>query len=486
MAEANRMDVLKKLFEQHFHAPPDHIVALQGDLGGSGRKIIRLSNEKTSAIGILYGVREENAAFLEFSRHFRRHGLPVPEIYAEALDQGAYLEEDLGDSTLFEFLSKNRTGENIAPPVVEAYRKVVAVLPRFQVEAGRDLNYSVCYPIASFDRQSIAWDLNYFKYYFLRLAGIPFNEQALEDDFGRFTEFLLSAPRDYFLYRDFQSRNILLCNGDPFFVDYQGGRKGALQYDIASLLYDAKADLPSDVRQLLLDHYLDRLSSFIPLDREVFLRHYYAYVYVRIMQALGAYGFRGFYERKAHFLQSVPYALKNLRWLLHHVRLPVPLPALMDAFKGMLASEKLQGLASEAENLMVRIFSFSFHQDLPKDETGNGGGFVFDGRSLPNPGREERFKTLTGKDTPVIDYLNQQESVHQYLAGVLSLVDSSINSYQQRGFKNLMVSFGCTGGQHRSVFLAEQLAKRLRARNGLEVTVRHLELEKRGKRRALP
>ncbi|MGB2901541.1 MAG: RNase adapter RapZ [Candidatus Acidiferrum sp.] len=479
------MDVLKKLFEQHFHAPPDHLVALQGDLGGSGRKIIRLSNEKTSAIGILYGVREENAAFLEFSRHFRRHGLPVPEIYAEALNQGAYLEEDLGDTTLFEFLSKNRAGENIAPPVVEAYSKVVAVLPRFQVEAGRDLNYDVCYPIASFDRQSIAWDLNYFKYYFLRLAGIPFNEQALEDDFGRLTEFLLSAPRDYFLYRDFQSRNILLRNGDPYFVDYQGGRKGALQYDIASLLYDAKADLPPELRQQLLDHYLDRLSSFVRLDREVFLRHYYAYVYVRILQALGAYGFRGFYERKAHFLQSVPYALKNLRWLLHHVRLPVPLPALMDAFKGMLASEKLQGLASEAENLVVRIFSFSFHQDFPKDESGNGGGFVFDGRSLPNPGREERFKTLTGKDAPVIDYLNQQESVHQFLAGVLSLVDSSIHSYQQRGFKNLMVSFGCTGGQHRSVFLAEQLAKRLRARNGLEVTVRHLELEKLGKRRAL-
>jgi RNase adaptor protein for sRNA GlmZ degradation len=198
---------------------------------------------------------------------------------------------------------------------------------------------------------------------------------------------------------------------------------------------------------------------------------------------LGAYGFRGFYERKAHFLQSVPYALKNLRWLLHHVRLPVALPALMDAFKGMLASEKLQVLASEAENLIVRIFSFSFHQSLPKDESGNGGGFVFDGRSLPNPGREERFKTLTGKDAPVIDYLNQQESVHQYLACVLSLVDASISNYQQRGFKNLMISFGCTGGQHRSVFLAEQLAKRLRARNGLEVAVRHLELEKLGKRK---
>lgn len=475
------MDVLEKLFEQHFHTPPERIVPLQGELGGSGRKIIRLAGAKVSAVGVVYGVREENAAFLAFSKHFKRHGLPVPEIYAEDLDHGAYLEEDLGDTTLFEFLSKNRTGENIAAPVIETYRKVVGVLPRFQVEAGRDLDYKVCYPCASFDRQSIAWDLNYFKYYFLRLAGIPFNEQALEDDFGRLTDFLLSAPRDYFLYRDFQSRNIMLRNGDPFFVDYQGGRKGALQYDIASLLYDAKADLPPEMRQEMLDHYLDRLSGFIQLDRDAFMRHYYPYVYIRVMQALGAYGFRGFYERKAHFLQSVPYALKNVRWLLHHVQLPIALPTLTDAFRGMLSSEKLLSLATQADTLAVRIFSFSFHRELPKDESGNGGGFIFDGRGLPNPGREERFKPLTGKDTPVIDYLNQQESVHQFLAGVYSLVDSSIGTYQQRGFKNLMVSFGCTGGQHRSVFLAEQLAKHLRTKNSLEVTVRHLELEKLGK-----
>lgn len=475
------MDILKKLFEGHFRAPVTYVQPLQGELGGSGRKIIRLASEEKSAIGILYGVREENVAFLEFSKHFRRHGLPVPEIYAEDLSQGAYLEEDLGDTTLFEFLSKNRTGETIAPQVVEAYRKVAAILPRFQVEAGRDLNYTVCYPIASFDRQSIAWDLNYFKYYFLRLAGIPFNEQALEDDFGRLTEFLLSAPRDYFLYRDFQSRNIMLRDGQPFFVDYQGGRKGALQYDIASLLYDAKADLPPELRQQLLEHYLVALENHVKLDRDVFLRHFYGYVYVRILQALGAYGFRGFYERKVHFLQSVPYALKNLRWLLHHVELPVELPTLMDAFKSMLASEKLQGLACDADNLVVRIFSFSFHKGVPKDETGHGGGFVFDGRSLPNPGREERFKTLTGRDAPVIDYLNQQESVHQFLASVMSLVDASLASYQQRGFKNLMVSFGCTGGQHRSVYLAEQLAKRLRHHNGVAVTVRHLELEKPGR-----
>jgi aminoglycoside/choline kinase family phosphotransferase len=475
------MDVLKELFEQHFHSAVTRVQPLQGQLGGSGRNIIRLAGEKSSAIGILYDVREENVAFLEFSRHFRRHGLPVPEIYGEDLSRGAYLEEDLGDTTLFEFLSNHRVGEDIAPAAVEAYRQVVAVLPRFQIEAARDLNYQVCYPRASFDRQSVAWDLNYFKYYFLRLAGIPFNEQALEMDFSRLTKFLLGADRNYFLYRDFQSRNVMLRNGHPFFLDYQGGRRGALQYDIASLLYDGKADLPPELRQQLLDHYLETLAGFIKLEREVFMQYYYAYVYVRIMQALGAYGFRGFYERKAHFLESVPFALKNLRWLHHHAQLPIALPTLLETFQRMLGSEKLQGLASEPQNLTVRIFSFSFHHDPPKDGTGHGGGFVFDTRSLPNPAREERFKPLTGKDAPVIDYLNQQESVHQFLASVMLLVDSSVSNYQQRGFKNLMVSFGCTGGQHRSVFLAEQLAGHLRGRAGVEVLVRHLELENLGK-----
>jgi aminoglycoside/choline kinase family phosphotransferase len=474
------MDILQQLFEQRFHTAAEQVVPLQGKLGGSGRKILRLTGGGSSAIGILYDVREENAAFLEFSRHFRRHELPVPEIYGEDLAQGAYLEEDFGDTTLFEFLSKHRTGDKIASEAVDAYRKVIAVLPRFQVEAARDLNYKVCYPRGSFDRQSISWDLNYFKYYFLRLAGIPFNEQALEDDFSRLTKFLLGAPHDYFLYRDFQSRNIMWRISQPYFLDYQGGRKGALQYDVASLLYDAKADLPPEQRQQLLDHYLDTLGGFIKLDRDAFMQHYYAYVYVRIMQALGAYGFRGFYERKAHFLQSVPYALKNLRWLLHNVTLPIAVPTLLEAFNSMLGSETLQNLASDADNLVVRIFSFSFHRGWPKDETGNGGGFVFDARSLRNPGREEQFKALTGRDAPVIEYLNQQEAAHQFLASVLSLVDASISEYQRRKFKHLMVSFGCTGGQHRSVYLAEQLAKRLRNRNGVEVILRHRELETLG------
>ena len=472
------MEVLEKLFEQRFGVPPAAILPLQGELGGSGRKIIRLLNGELSAIGILYGVREENLAFLEFSRHFRRHGLPVPEIYAQDLEQGAYLEQDFGDTTLFELLSKHRSGENIDPEVVEAYRKVVAILPRFQIEAGRDLNYDVSYPRSSFDRQSIAWDLNYFKYYFLRLAGIPFNEQALEDDFDRLANFLLKAEGNYFMYRDFQSRNIMLRGGQPFFLDYQGGRKGALQYDIASLLYDAKADLPPALRQELLDLYLVKVGELIPLDREAFLQHYYPYVYIRIMQALGAYGFRGFYERRTHFLQSVPFALKNLRWLLHNVTLPIALPALMSAFHGMLASEKLLALSSDADNLVVQIWSFSYHRGWPKDESGNGGGPVFDGRLLPNPGREERFKLLTGKDALVIDYLKQEESVHRFLSDAMSLVDAHVNEWLRRGFKHLMLSFGCTGGQHRSVYLAEQVAKRLRGRSGIEVIVRHRELER--------
>jgi len=473
------MEVLRHLFEQHFHSPPDTVQPLQGQLGGSGRAILRLCAGEHTAIGILHSVHEENIAFLEFSRHFRRHGLPVPAIYSDDLTHGAYLEEDLGDTTLYEFLSANRKGESISGQVVDAYRRAVAILPRFQVDAGRDLNYKVCYPRASFDRQSIAWDLNYFKYYFLRLAGIPFNEQALEDDFGRLTRFLLTAPHDYFLYRDFQSRNIMIRDGETFFLDYQGGRKGALQYDIASLLYDGKADLPPALRQQLLDHYLDSLAGHLALDRAAFMEHFYAYVYVRIMQALGAYGFRGFFERKPHFLQSVPYALKNLRWLAENVRLPIALPALGHAFEAMIDSPKFQTMATPTPTLTVRIFSFSFHREAPTDPSGNGGGFVFDARSLPNPGRREQFRALIGKDAAVIEYLRQQESVLQFFAAVLILVDSTVAAYGQRGFENLMVSFGCTGGQHRSVYLAEQLANHLRAASGVEVVLRHVELEKR-------
>ena len=513
------MDVLRRQFERHFGSAPQRIEPVQGGLGGSGRTIVRLANEQHSAIGVVHDVRAENVAFLEFSRHFRRHGLAVPEIYAEDVKSGAYLQEDLGEVTLFDFLRQHResakarlaTGaaaDYVAPEVFEIYRRAVEALPRFQVEAGRDLNYRHCYPRSSFDRQSIGWDLNYFKYYFLRLAGVPFHEEELEKDFGRLTRFLLTADRKYFLYRDFQSRNIMVRRNPsdelrPWFIDYQGGRRGALQYDIASILFDAKADLPPAVREQLLERYLDALAEFIPVDREAFLRHYHAYVYVRVMQALGAYGFRGYYERKPHFLESVPYALKNVRWLLGNAELPIKLPALMAAFTAMTEAEIEKGPASASEPevaveavavaagqdsrtsapasepsvLTVLVNSFSFHRGPLADECGHGGGFVFDARALPNPGRQERFKRLSGLDAAVIEYLKQQPGVEKFLSSAMELIDASVCEYQRRGFQHLMVSFGCTGGQHRSVYLAEEVAKRLDGRDGLRVVVRHREQE---------
>ena len=343
-------------------------------------------------------MREENAAFIEFSRHFRGHGLPVPEIYGEDLSQGAYLEEDLGDTTLFEFLSDNRDGANISAPVVQAYRKVVEVLPRFQVEAGRDLNYKKCYPRGSFDRQSITWDLNYFKYYFLRLAGIPFNEQALEDDFSRLTKFLLSAGRDYFLYRDFQSRNIMLRDGQSILCGLSRWtqRRAAVRHRFPSCTMPRLLCRRNCASNCSITTST-ALAGFIDLDREAFMQYYYAYVYVRIMQALGAYGFRGFYERKAHFLQSVPYALNNVRWLLHNVKLAVELPTLIEAFTSMVGPRNCRAWRHRRRTLTVRIFSFSFHQGLPKDDSGNGGGFVFDARSIPNPGRRGTVQASHGQ-----------------------------------------------------------------------------------------
>jgi len=339
--------VLETLFTRHFGVPPESQTELSSQLGGSARRMIRLSGSGATAVGVLYDVREENVAFVEFSRHFRRHGLPVPEIYGADLDQNVYLEEDLGNTTLFEFQARNRSGAELRPEAMDAYRRVAGLLPRFQVAAARDLDYDVCYPRASFDRQSIVWDLNYFKYCFLRPACIGFNEQSLEDDFGRLTDLLLEADREYFLYRDFQARNIMLTERGPVFIDYQGGRKGALQYDIASLLYDARADLAPEVRHALLDTYLDALGDHVSLDRGQFMEHFYPYVYVRILQALGAYGYLGLIQGKSYFQRSVPYALRNLAWLMENRELAVPVPALFGVFRNMLASEKLCQLGTE-------------------------------------------------------------------------------------------------------------------------------------------
>jgi len=461
---------LKELYRKTFGAAPDICEPLKGD--ASARRLFRLRGGARSVIGAIGPDKLENSAFLEFSRHFRAEGLPVPEIYAADQAQGVYLEEDLGSTTLFEYLSAERKGADIPAPVLAAYKKALEWLPRFQAQAGRGLDLSFCYPRASFDRQSIMWDLNYFKYYFLKLAKIPFNEAKLEDDFVRFTDFLLAAPAESFLYRDFQSRNIMLRAGEPWFIDYQGGRKGAAHYDLASLLYDAKADLPPETRFELRKHYL-AASGLKPAE---FMRHYHAFVYIRIMQAMGAYGLRGFYEGKTHFLNSVPYAVRNIEWLLRNAELEVKLPELTTTLKRIAASSYLRQFGRTKLGLTVRINSFSFKNGQLLDDKGHGGGFVFDCRALPNPGRYEAYAQLTGKDRPVIEFLQKEPEVTKFLENVFAITDMSVENYLSRNFTSLMVNFGCTGGRHRSVYCAEALAARVKQKYGARVELAHREM----------
>ena len=458
--------ILTRLYQERFGEQPISVLPLEGD--GSARKMFRLVGDGCeTAIGVIGPDLEENRAFLSYSRSFREAGLPVPEIYAVDEAAGAYLEEDLGDTTLFDAViaARKREGGEFPPSMLPVYRRVVEELPRFQVVGGQVVDYSVAYPRAAFDRQSILWDLNYFKYHFLKLAHIPFNEARLEKDFKRFANFLLQADRRHFLYRDFQSRNIMLRDGEVWFIDYQGGRKGALQYDLASLLYDSKAALPAAVRRQLMHHYLDSLARLLPVDREKFLEHFRGYVLVRIMQAMGAYGYRGFYERKIRFLQSVPPAIENIEEILGGDGLPLELPELGAVFERICASPTLRQRPSRpSAGLTVHIGSFSYKHGYPEDTGGHGGGFVFDLRALHNPGRYAEYTDLCGRDEEVVRFLESVPEVEEYWNNVVGLIDSQVGTYLTRGFTSLSVYFGCTGGQHRSVYFAERLRRHLRER----------------------
>ncbi len=473
--DKNLKSDLKNLFERWAEERAKKITEMPAH--GSDRKYFRIFGKTKTAIGVYNHDLKENIAFLSFSKYFNSANLPVPEIYEQELDKNIYLEQDLGDVTLYSYLSQDREKNGFSQSIISQYEKVIDLLPLFQVKANEGLDYSVCYPRPSFDRQSMMWDLNYFKYYFLKLAKIPFNEQELEDDFQNFCDFLLSTDRDFFLYRDFQSRNIMLLDDEPFFIDYQGGRKGALQYDLASLLYDAKADIPQEERNKLVDRYLEKLSELIPVNRVKFLQYYHGYVFIRIMQALGAYGFRGFYERKEHFLKSVPYAIKNLEQLLYHADLPLELPALTKVWTGLVQSTFLRQFGNAKLRMTVRIQSFSYRRGIPVDEKGHGGGFVFDCRLLPNPGRHEKYKSLTGNDPEVIDFLKKEKEVDSFLDHVNGIVSQMINNYRQRNFTDIMVAFGCTGGRHRSVYCANHLAQYLKKEYDLDVELRHREQE---------
>ena len=466
-------DQLTSLFEAHFKEEVTFFELLPAS--GSYREYARIKSMHHQVIGAYNHDVKENKAFLEFSTHFLGKGIPVPRIYSVSDDQICYLQEDLGNTTLFDFLTKVREREGFSDKIVEEYKKVLRQLPRIQLVAGKDIDYSVCYPRQAFDKQSMMWDLNYFKYYFLKLAKIPFDEQALEDDFELFSDYLLEVDTDAFLYRDFQSRNIMLKDGQVYFIDYQGGRKGALKYDLASLLYDAKADIPEAIRKELLEFYLDELSQYTDIDRQKFKSLFDGYVLIRIMQAMGAYGFRGFFEKKQHFLKSIPYALNNLETLLAKNTIEIKLPELFKVLKSVVESTFLQSISSDTNRLTVNISSFSYKKGIPKDRSGNGGGFVFDCRAIHNPGRFIEFKYLTGKDPEVQQFLEEKSTMAEFLAPVVSLVKHSVEVYLERGFTHLSVSFGCTGGQHRSVYAAEKLAEYLRNNYPVTVVLQHIE-----------
>lgn len=445
---------------------------------GSHRSYYRIQSVNKHAIGAYNPDRNENRAFLEFSKHFHSAGLNVPKIYRENETECIYLLEDLGNTTLLSYINQHRQGKELTDDIINIYKTVVIELPNFQIKAGRNLNFAFCYPRQKFDKQSMMWDLNYFKYCFLKPMRIAFNEQLLEEDFQTLTNYLLKTETDYFMYRDFQSRNILLKNGVPFYIDYQGGRKGALQYDLASLLYDARAELPDTVREMLIAEYLETVSKYIKIQSKTFLKYFHGYVLLRIMQAMSAYGFRGLYEKKALFLQSIPRALINLSVLLSTVQLPIEIPSLWQALEDLARSRIPDQLPVEPEILTVIINSFSYRRGIPLDPSEHGGGFVFDCRAIRNPGRYESFANLTGKDAAVGQFLEKEANIQKFLKPVFTLIDQTVEEYLQRKFTRLTVSFGCTGGRHRSVYCAEALVNHLQSKfSTLQIRINHLELE---------
>ena len=460
------MEQLRSLYATWAGEPCDKCLALGAD--GSSRRYYRLSGATRSCIGTIADDLRENEAFFAFTRHFRAKGMPVPELYLVADDKRHYLQQDLGDRTLYSVLfDKRRQGGGFDAEMLALYRQALADLAALQV-AGRDMDFGVAYPRSDFDRRSILWDLNYFKYYFLKLAHVPFDEEMLENDFETLVARLLETDCSYFMYRDFQGRNIMVretshvspLTSHLYYIDYQGGRRGAAQYDVASLLYSAKSDLPDVYRRDLLEHYLDCRGITGP-EREVWKRQYALYVLIRILQTLGAYGYRGLYERKDYFLQSIPLALRNLRMLLTDGSLFDGMPHLF-AVLGALVQTDLATPKEMLSGMNVTVMSFSYKQGLPQDPTENGGGHVFDCRALPNPGRYEAFRCYTGKDRPVIEFLEKEPAVDLFLSHARAIVGQSVDKYMERNFNHLLVSFGCTGGQHRSVYCAEQMATWLR------------------------
>lgn len=473
---------IQHLFRQHSKADIIRIEKLPQS--GSDRIYFRIEcntnggNDFDSVIGTYNINVRENNTFLNFSRHFKNIGSPVPVIYAINEEGNIYLQEDFGNVSLLDMLEKY--GEN--EYVYSLYQKSLKALAFLHINADKDMDYNWCITSKEFGKQAILSDLLYFKYYFLDTLKIPYDKENLYNDFDALSTYLAHVDHKYFMFRDFQSRNIMIKNDEVFFIDYQGGMKGALQYDVASLLWQAKAHLSDEWKTSLLEYYMDCADELLQkeIDRTRFVSQYNGYVLLRMLQVLGAYGFRGLFERKAHFLTSIPLALLNLKWFINNKHFGISLPEFENLMQLIVEDEIINRFvpvkADTATPLTLTINSFSYLKTgYPPDPSKNGGGFVFDCRGILNPGRIELYKQMTGRDKKVKDYLEQQTRMEDFLNSVYNVVDIAVENYIQRNFESLMINFGCTGGQHRSVYAADALARHLRNKYGVRTIVNHLE-----------
>ena len=465
------MEQLEKLFEEYTGCRVDTVTELTSS--GSNRRYYRLVGGGRSIIGAVGTDLDENRAFITEAAHFRSKGINVPEVYAVSADGMFYIQEDLGDDQLYLLVSKGRETGHYSEEEVALLCKAVAMLPKIQYLGGEGMDWSVCFPDSEFNDRMVSFDLNYFKYCFLKTTGLEFNEVRLQDDFDALQKDLMQDFGNTFMYRDFQARNVMMKDGEPYFIDFQGGRRGPVCYDVASFIWQARSRFPEDVKQTLISAYLDSLKQYVDVDEEKFRETLRIFVLFRTLQVLGAYGFRGYFEKKPHFLASVPFALGNLRRLL-----AVPFknyPYLSEVLTELTTMHQFYEIV-EDKRLEVHIMSFAYKKGIPIDNTGNGGGYVFDCRGINNPGKYEHFRQFNGNDPEVIKFLEDDGEVVPFLESVYGLVDAHAARFIERKFSHLMVCFGCTGGQHRSVYCAEKLAEHLSRKFDIKITLTHREL----------
>lgn len=460
-------NILNGLYAGLYGCEPSAVVRLTGD--GSNRVYYRLSGGGETVIGVAGTSVEENRAFVAIAEALISSGVAAPKVLAVSDCCKCYLQEDLGDVTLFKYMAESRESGEFSETDIEMLCRVMSALPVIQYRVPEFFDFSLCYPVSAFDKRSVMWDLNYFKYCFLKGVGIEFNENLLEDEFEKMSAMLLCDDEDTFLYRDFQSRNVMVKDGTPYFIDFQGGRRGPVYYDVASFVGQARAKYPEHVVERMVDAYITALSAFRRVDRTRFMRTLSLYRVFRLLQNLGTYGYRGLFERKKAFVETIPAAVMQLRGQLKAFEAEFPyLSELVAGISGMPVCNR-----EELKELTVDVVSFSYKRGIPDDASGNGGGFVFDCRAIHNPGRYEPYKKFTGMDRPVIDFLEKESNIAEFLENAYSLVDNMVDTYKKRGFTHVQVCCGCTGGQHRSVYSAEHIARHVAEKFGVRVVVTH-------------